>query len=413
MTKKQRFLQALAGYGVGYLYICCFLAGFTTFGSPRPWYTLLFTAAYFLWARAIGGKKAPAAQERLWLGAMGLIAVAIALNRCRAVTLWGVLALHGAAGLWGLYHMGQGRGMEDPFLFLLDGVQAFLIAPFLHFFLRLRDLAVGIGAAFGRLGGADGKQKRKKLLLVCLCVLLALPLLGWTAGLLGQADRGFAALLEKLRGLFSWEMPRWLPDQLMKLLLGLPVAAYLYGLLAGSARAEGQVLSPADWTAQKEKLQVLPSSGIHAVWGLFLGLYLLFFGVQAGNLLAVFRGTVPGTLTAAEYARSGFFQLCLVMGINFCLLWLGWLLASRTKAGDRLAAGILVESLFLAVTAAAKLLLYIRRFGFTPLRLLSAWAVLVLTAGCILAILSLTGRKHGFRNWLYFTVGTFTALCFY
>ena len=146
---------------------------------------------------------------------------------------------------------------------------------------------------------------------------------------------------------------------------------------------------------------------------MFAGLYVLFFLVQAGNLLAAFRGQIPGTLTAAKYARSGFFQLCLVMGINFLLLELGSLLAVRNRTGVILSAVLMVQSLLLAVTAGAKLWLYIHRFGFTPLRLLSAWAVVTLSAGCIFTLLHLAGKAHSFRRWLYFAVLTFTALCFY
>ena len=157
----------------------------------------------------------------------------------------------------------------------------------------------------------------------------------------------------------------------------------------------------------------MPASGANLVLGLFAAVYFLFFGVQAGNLFAVFSGHVPGTLTAAGYARSGFFQLCAVMAINFFLIWLLSILAKQNRAGKWLQGLLMVQSAFLAVTAGAKLWLYISRFGFTPLRLLSAWAVIVLTAGCILMLRSLMTGKKSFRLWLYFAAGSFTALCFY
>ena len=74
---------------------------------------------------------------------------------------------------------------------------------------------------------------------------------------------------------------------------------------------------------------------------------------------------------------------------------------------------LMVESIFLAVTAAAKLGLYISRFGFTPLRLLSMWGVLVMTAGCVLTIGSLQGLRGAARKWVWFAAATFTALCFF
>ena len=101
------------------------------------------------------------------------------------------------------------------------------------------------------------------------------------------------------------------------------------------------------------------------------------------------------------------------MAINFLLVGLGNLL---TKDPRRLVLPcqiLMVQSIFLAVSAAGKLLLYIRRFGFTPLRLLSFWAVLVLTAGCLMVIATLRRKKNTLRLWLWFSSFTFTALCFY
>ena len=101
------------------------------------------------------------------------------------------------------------------------------------------------------------------------------------------------------------------------------------------------------------------------------------------------------------------------MAINFGLVWLLGLLTKPTRAGKWLQGVLMVQSILLAVTAGAKLWLYISRFGFTPLRLLSAWAVLVLAAGCLLVLRALVWGKKGFRPWLYFAAASFTALCFY
>ena len=71
------------------------------------------------------------------------------------------------------------------------------------------------------------------------------------------------------------------------------------------------------------------------------------------------------------FAMSESVQLCAVMAINFFLIWLLSILAKQNRAGKWLQGLLMVQSIFLAVTAGAKLWLYISRFGFTPLRLLS------------------------------------------
>lgn len=412
MERKRTFFLALSSYFIGYLYVCCMLFGFTDFDSAVEWYALLFAAVFALWGNEIGKEKKPLGKDRLlFLAAMLLIALAISLGRCNATGGWEILALHGAAALWGLYRMGGDLGLEEPLFLVRDTIAALLLLPFGSFFLRIRTVFRGLVSCFRSISRPADKKRRQSILIVVLCLLAALPVLIWTAKLLTQADENFGAFLSGIGSIFQWTLPDSAVTQLIRVLLSLPVSAYLYGLLAGSA-----CRSVPDAAAAKVKIagmQRLPAAAACGVWGMFAALYVLFFLVQANNLLAVFRGEVPGTLTAANYARSGFFQLCLVMGINFLLLGLGKLLTPQSRAGIWLAGILMVQSLLLAVTAGAKLGLYIHRFGFTPLRLLSAWGVLVLGAGCVLTLLGLAGKKHGFRSWVYFTVLTFTALCFY
>lgn len=412
MERKRTFFLALSSYFIGYLYVCCMLFGFTDSDSAVEWYALLFAAVFALWGNEIGKEKKPLGKDRLlFLAAMLLIALAISLGRCNATGGWEILALHGAAALWGLYRMGGNLGLEEPLFLVRDTIAALLLLPFGSFFLRIRTVFRGLVSCFRSISRPADKKQRQSILIVALCLLAALPVLIWTAKLLTQADENFGAFLSGIGNVFQWTLPGSAVTQLIRVLLSLPVSAYLYGLLAGSA-----CRSVPDAAAAKGKIagmQRLPAAAACGVWGMFAVLYVLFFLVQANNLLAVFRGEVPGTLTAANYARSGFFQLCLVMGINFLLLGLGKLLTPQSRAGIWLAGILMVQSLLLAVTAGAKLGLYIHRFGFTPLRLLSAWGVLVLGAGCVLTLLGLAGKKHGFRSWVYFTVLTFTALCFY
>ena len=181
---KKNLCTALAGYFAGYLYICCFIAGFSDCHPTRAWYPLLFLAAFVLWGEVIGRDRRPAGKAHLlFLTAMGMIALAAALGRCRAASYWGLLALHGLAGLWGLYRMGGNLGPDDPTLTLVDGFRAFVLVPFSHFFLRLTDVIQGCRFV----GGERRRMARRELLIVMLCVGIALPLLLLAASLLGQA----------------------------------------------------------------------------------------------------------------------------------------------------------------------------------------------------------------------------------
>lgn len=397
---KKRFFLPIIGYFIGWFYWKTLL---------EPWPMLLFVAAFLGWGAAIGLKKQPKGKmHRFWAGVTVLIALALSLKRCNATQDWGILALHGTAVLWALSYLGADRGGEDALGFAWDCADAFLLLPFGNFFGRITDTVSGFAGLLKPQDGKTGKKRRRDFYLVVLCLVLALPLLVLVTNLLSEADAGFEKLIRGFQ--LNLRLSENFLNECFWFLLGLPVGAYLYGLLRGAARRQETRRVSRE---RLEKIRVVPASGANLVLGLFAAVYFLFFGVQAGNLFAVFSGHVPGTLTAAGYARSGFFQLCAVMAINFFLIWLLSILAKQNRAGKWLQGLLMVQSAFLAVTAGAKLWLYISRFGFTPLRLLSAWAVIVLTAGCILMLRSLMTGKKSFRLWLYFAAGSFTALCFY
>lgn len=397
---KKRFFLPIVGYFIGWFYWKTLL---------EPWPMLLFVAAFLGWGVAIGLKKQPKGKmHRFWAGVTVLIALALSLKRCNATQDWGILALHGTAVLWALSYLGADRGGEDALGFAWDCADAFLLLPFGNFFGRITDTVSGFTGLLKPQDGETGKKRRRDFWLAVLCLVLALPLLALVMNLLCEADAGFEKLIRGFQ--LNLRLSENFLNECFWFLLGLPVGAYLYGLLRGAARRQETRRVSRE---RLEKIRVVPANGANLVLGLFAAVYFLFFGVQAGNLFAVFSGHVPGTLTAAGYARSGFFQLCAVMAINFFLLWLLSHLAKQNRAGKWLQGLLMVQSAFLAVTAGAKLWLYISRFGFTPLRLLSAWAVIVLTAGCILMLRSLMTGKKSFRLWLSFAAGSFTALCFY
>ena len=65
----------------------------------------------------------------------------------------------------------------------------------------------------------------------------------------------------------------------------------------------------------------------------------------------------------------------------------------------------MAESCLLAVTALSKLVLYISRFGITPLRIQSSWLVVVLLLGSVLYLIRLWTGKKTFRVWLIVSCG--------
>ena len=241
---------------------------------------------------------------------------------------------------------------------------------------------------------------------------LALVLLAAAVSLLSAADNAFAALTAGLRRLLTVQS---VPDVFLELILSLPVGAYLYGLALGTRRTEPAALAArtARLDGALAKLRRVPETVWCVLTGCFCAVYLLFFAVQGSYLFGAFRHRLPAGFTVAQYARQGFFQLCMVMGVNFLLLWL---VTHSSRALNRpgriMCTVLLAQSILLAVTALSKLALYIACFGFTPLRLQSSWLVCVLLAGCAAWLVSLWTARRTCRAWLLFSGVTLALLCF-
>ena len=175
----------------------------------------------------------------------------------------------------------------------------------------------------------------------------------------------------------------------------------------GSARARA-------FEKRAAGLRRLPARVWGAVLCVFSAMYALFFALQGTELLpAAARNLAPGSMTMAEYARRGFFELCGVTTLNFLLLGVCALSSDRPARRypftRMLFTVILIENTLFAALDAFKLVLYVRSFGFTPLRLQGAFGTVTLAAACVCALVWLfTGRRTAHR-FLLFTAGLLTV----
>lgn len=380
---------ALVSWAWGWTYARGLLFGFEYRAVFMALFCLLFFAGVEGMCRAAAR---PASKEsRLWLALWGLLAADYifkisALYYYDAVQTWEFLALHLAAAYWVLARTGSlTEGRTGPFL-PLDGLRALVTVPFGNFFLRIRVL---LRALAGWLQGLAGRKKGSLWAgVVTLCV--AAPVLALAAGLLSSADDAFGAALENF---FRWfTLPEAVFTELMYFAVGLPVGAYLFGLAAGALKKAPDPARGASLRAEAEKLRLAPGGALALCLALLLALYVLFFSIQLNYLTGGFFGHLPEGFTAAEYARRGFFELCAVVVLNFSVLTAA-AKTSRTPLRQSpvlkgLAAALCLSNLLFAAVGASKMFLYIRRFGFTPNRIVSGWFILVLAVLTVLALVS-------------------------
>ena len=213
----------------------------------------------------------------------------------------------------------------------------------------LRDGIRSSGSA-GRKGGA-----------VLLGLAVALPLLAILIPLLISADAAFDALLKRLP---NWEFG----EILGSLIFGAALAVFLYS--RGTALGHAPKAAPA-----KGRVRGIHPLTVNTVLVAVSGVYLVYLVSQLAYFSGGFSGILPEGYTAAQYARRGFFEMAWLCAINLGIIALAVGLVKKETTAPLLTRLIClflgVVTLFLVVSASAKMFLYIGSFGLTRLRVLT------------------------------------------
>ena len=413
-ASRREIWIALAMYIAAYLYINrIFFHSIDGMDSGGVWLAV-FTLLIIGMTEALHWKKPRPAESWIWLGCLALIEIGVLTQRS---TVWNsgqsMLFLHLAFVWWVLSRSGALFEGRTGRLLPADAVFGFFITPFANFFLRIRCLFFGVRQL-------KPKQKRTKPETVgwsVFAVVLAAVFFVIAFQLLAGADTHFRTALARFLKSFTF---RWegFDDFIGTFLFSLPVGAWLFGLIAGTGRIRNEdkaahVKGIDDFLAAIRKVPTLVWVGLTAA---FCVLYAVFFALHTPYLLGAFTRNLPTGYTLSRYARQGFFELCKLMAVNFALLWIITRMSRETvwthKGLKIISLVLLAESLMFAVIAASKLWLYIDCFGYTPLRLQSAWLICSLAFGCLCAIWSILRKRQTFRAWVIFSAVTLTALHF-
>lgn len=428
---------ALYTYLLGWFYWCGVVAGepFTPFthqyfGLFNPVLLGIFCLAFFggaeVFLRRTKG-KAPA-ESHWWLVFSALLLADLVIFRPLVMGKtywdvyaetsyqsgfygWEVFALHIAAVYWLIDRAGLLTGGKTGCFAVVDALAGLLVRPFRWFFLRIQVLAHWIAKPIKKLFRAP-KESRQEVRRVLLGLLILVPVFCVAVSLLMQADRAFAHLLSSFA--IDLHMPQWFMRFLPAFIVSLPIGAYLFGILGSAMGQSPDPEKESRWLCALKQRRCVPEGTLLIGLAAFCGLYLLFFGVQAMYLTTAFGGRLPAGYTAAEYARQGFFQLCAVVILNFALLGLVYFV-KKGLAGRKIlkgfAAALMTANLLFGVVGAAKMALYVCRFGFTDKRVLSSWIMLVLMVFSVLALVRLYRPFASVRWGVGLAAVLFAVLC--
>jgi len=139
--------------------------------------------------------------------------------------------------------------------------------------------------------------------------------------------------------------------------------------------------------------------------------YLLYLFSQLAYFFSAFRGFLPeGDITYAEYARKGFFEMCIIAVINLVIVFATLLLAKKKKGKvchsiKAISTFISVFTLIIIATAISKMVLYITAYGMTVLRVTTSAFMLFLSIVFISVILRIYLNKINIIKTALITAG--------
>ncbi len=145
----------------------------------------------------------------------------------------------------------------------------------------------------------------------------------------------------------------------------------------------------------KGKLAV---SGINAFLISISFVYLFYLFTQLAYIVDAFKFVLPDDYTAAEFARSGFFQMAVIVFINFVILGCTAINVKRNdfklpKSTKAILLFISAFTIFYISTAIFKMMKYISIYGLTRLRVLTSIFMIMLALIFFIIILKLIFNK--------------------
>jgi len=373
---KPEHILALVAFLLGFLFWrwLMIVMGFGFQGAGVTVFAGLYVAAVSIYFRHVGIKQN--GEAKLWLGVVVATALSFAVWSAPSISPWRFIFLFGAATYWVVVAGGntiKGATSDWSVRDFLGGV---LVVPLGG--LGLQYLAL-LSMNKPRVKvGSNVWPAMVGLALGLAVVALVLPLLV-------TADAGGFGEIGRWLGQFDFELD--LPVLMwVQLVLSIPTSAYIFALVVGNvrrglARARA-IASPLDEPATG--YHFMPGATAVALLGVVSALYLVFILTQLPYFFSAFGGRLPEDwVSYAQFARQGFFELCLIAVINLAVI-LG--VHFSVKKGESLGRvlktllGLLpLLTLVLIGTALSKLWLYIDQFGLTMMRVKPA-AVLILLA---------------------------------
>lgn len=249
------------------------------------------------------------------------------------------------------------------------------------FFKPFTKMFENIFSPFKSIKGSIKNNKLKSFSSAFIGFAVAIPVLFVIIPLLSSSDIAFDAVITKM-----FENTALIFSAVFITLILAPVFYSLIFYLKKSPSLEKEAIKKCNG-----KLAV---SGINAFLISISIVYLFYLFTQLAYIVDAFKFVLPEDYTAAEFARSGFFQMAVIVFINFVILGCTAISVKRNdlkmpKSTKSVLLFISAFTIFYISTAIFKMIKYISIYGLTRLRVLTTIFMLMLAVIFIIIILKL------------------------
>lgn len=263
----------------------------------------------------------------------------------------------------------------------------------------MRNIGVSLKSLFST--SKEGKKSFGKIMLGLLC---ALPVLIVVVSLLIKSDDAFSGMMSRIFVSFSDGV-----STVFKISLGagFAILAVSYGFSLKFGRVSD---------AKESEISGIDNTYIISFLSAISVCYLLYLFSQLAYFFSAFKGFLPNQdITYSEYARKGFFEMCVIAVINITLVFLSMLFSK--KQDGKVCVGIKITSTFITVftliiiaTSISKMVLYIDEYGMTVLRLTTSAFMLFLAISFLTIILRIYSNKINIVKTTLVTAGIMVLL---
>lgn len=354
---------------LGYAFIRCFIYFHLSF----PLYTIAYIFTVILYAKR---KNITLPKEiYFWAGVMMCVAFTFKTDNFSKLFIQIFIAAY-----FTLMASGGMCGGTSAYI-VNDVLQSLILLPFSHFF--------AIFSAVFQALKPIGKVKKYTVSPAMKGAVMSAPALCIVIPLLIKADSNFLSGMSVfISNIIRNIRVHSIGVMILQILISLPVSCYMYSLSWGSVNKK---YSFEKAVQARDKLRISKSVTINVFLYIVCAVYVMFIILQADYLLGAFTGKLYGTMTYAQYARSGFFELCQVSAINLSFLALCNLLLieNDTEKTKKPMVLLCALSIVLISTAMAKMIMYMSAYGLTEKRIIGSVFLVWLSVVFILCILRL------------------------